>query len=357
MSQSDPPNPQNDAPASRSGWIRKSKLTQTILWFILWLLLANVASESFDIHWWNPYTFSQHTASMDVACHEYRDSEVMIVGSSFARWGIASPVLEEELSKKAGRPVRVYNTGAQSAHIRDTRARTRSLFEYARPRLLIFATTTGEFREQGTDRNHLFYASHASPYDLLTIDFWPPDSFKKVKNLINGLFRPAQLPFQWLLQNSSRFPRDRKRALNLAGWLNSTKRFSPRSIDKRLDWQGTHKSWEHLIAIKQLAATHRCRLVVVRLPYDSENEQLLFSDEAMETFGDQLNDFCQKNSIPLFDLQKHPTLESTDFNGDGQHLMGRGAKKMTNHLVPWLAEWLDNIPPNDPARPIQKPAK
>ena len=342
---------------------RTKSLRGLVAWSLVWLMLSSLMAEVFSIYSWQPFTHPNETARLTSSWTDFRDCEVLLVGSSLAELGLSSPTIGAVLKDKIGRRPCVFNLAQQGLSAESAVSYLGAVLEISTPRILLWATSPQACM---TKNGGGFLEAYASPYDILR-GFLSissavsqvngkkinPDFWSQLKSLVFALFRPPALLFQATFFAGSeslgylfdlpptRFQRELAELRLNAGWMPMT----TRRLGSKAKWKGEIE-WRSIDALRKLVLQKGVDLGILLMPIDEKE----VTKEAVirKQFTVSLAEYCHRHDIPYVDLlNPNYRLDSTDFMVDGRHLIVKGAQKLSrevalNLLVPMLATPVKN---------------
>ena len=316
------------------------RLASLLLWAAGLVLVANLVAELTGLYVWQPFTHPFETARIAEAWSSFPDSEVLLLGSSLVQNGLSPGVMMARFERDLGRPVPVYNLAIFGGGAGGMASFLRAAARGVRPRLVVYGTTQQECRfAQGLDRMR-FYRTFASPIDVLAGHGARGISLQEWRLRMSAAFKPLAVPgqaaYQILAQTAARtmglprtrFEDERLRLREGRGW-NSIGRGD---IPGSWKYREVAIDWASLARIHQVVAGLGAELVVLHMPEDLS--AVPGNAEVREIFARQLKEFCERRSIPYFDLNEVDfSPQSEEFAADGRHLLASGARRLSRELA------------------------
>lgn len=315
-----------------------SRLPIILLWSLLWVVLANAASEVFRVYCWQPFTHPDETAKLSSAWGEFKGCDVLLVGSSLVELGFASPTIQAEAEKSLGRPVCVLNLGQRGLSAESAASYLRAILHRWSPRVILWGTSPQEcMSHQG---GH-FLSTYASPLDVVATGFrfYATASWRDFERSISALMRAPALILEFgafstsevagkvFLRKPTRFQRELAWIRKYGGWAPR----SGRAGGSRAGWEGM-VHWQAIGSLTDLSREYGVHLVVLLMPIDEEavkREAKIRGD-----FAPSLAEYCEAKQIPFVDLAKEPFRPSpTDYMVDGRHIVAKGAQKLSRLIA------------------------
>jgi hypothetical protein len=333
--------------------LARLKLTRALLFSAALVVIANVISSVFEIHYWQP----SNTDAMYIFAYQHVDEpyDVLIIGSSHVKKGVLAQTVEEELSELAGRPVRAFNLGQRGAHILTNYAVFRDMLNHAkRPRVVVVELSPASINFNNKDKQ-MSLKHYCSQGDILRLlpSFRTTDEFKAslfglfrgVTTLIDFVVRPPRLPEhaqlleQVLAQGgghlykpekdpfasyASRSQKEQERRIKRRGWATKRRRLVNYRIDGPSD-----RIVRRMVA---LSKEKEVPLVFIDLPVTREFRGF-YNEGEYETFLKYAENLHVSRGVEFHNLtREYLLLPDNDF-ADLDHLNKRGAEKLSRHLA------------------------
>ena len=169
------------------------RLWRLLAWSLVWVFLANAAAEVFAVYCWHPFTHPQETARLTAAWTDFRDCQVIIVGSSLAEFGFSPSVIRDEVERDLGLKICVLNLGQRGLSSGSAVSYLRAVLARSQPQILVWGTSPQEcmMRNQGH-----YLQTYASPSDVVRASYEVPASFRDTMRAAVAYFRPPALILQ-----------------------------------------------------------------------------------------------------------------------------------------------------------------
>ncbi len=177
----------------RSAGSQEGRLWRLLVWSLVWVFLTNAAAEVFAVYCWQPFTHLQQTARLTAAWTDFRDCQVLFLGSSLAEFGFSPSVIQEEVERDLGLKICVLNLGQRGLSSESAVSYLRAVLARSQPQILVWGTSPQEcmMRNQGH-----YLQAYASPSDVVRASWEVPASFRDAKRVAAAFFRPPALILQ-----------------------------------------------------------------------------------------------------------------------------------------------------------------
>ena len=164
-----------------------------LAWSLAWVFLTNAAVEILAVFCWQPFTRPRETARLTSAWTEFRDCQVLVVGSSLVEFGLSPAVIQEEVKRELGLEICVLNLGQRGLSSESAVSYLSAVLAHSQPEILIWGTSPQEcmMRNQGH-----YLLTYASPSDVVRVSWDVPASFRDAKRAAAAYFRPPPLILQ-----------------------------------------------------------------------------------------------------------------------------------------------------------------
>lgn len=319
-----------------------SRVLRLILWACLWLFAANVMSEMTGLYPWQPYVEPNVAAKLTLLRHDFRDVDILFVGSSKAARGFDPSAVEKELKQfLPNRPVRAFTLGIPAGAVYNSAAMLQSVLHRARPEVIVLGVGAGEFNSKAMFALEPYVLNYAPPSQLLKQSAQGFPSFEVLRLRIRGIWRPSGLPFQWLLRYESNY---RKQLVEKRRYAGQRRRSDPFRGDIRKNARQIR--WRALVPyqiegyadeafhdIINLTSRRGIRLIVVIMPISTTAAPILYQKGEDELLRNYLARVCEKHNIPLFDLNRPPFKPAEEDFLNANHLNIEGAKKISRKIA------------------------
>ena len=307
-----------------------------LAWSLAWVFLTNAAAEILAVYCWQPFTRPRETAMLTSAWTEFRDCQVIMVGSSLVSFGFSPSVIQEEVERALGLEICVVNLGQTRLSSESAVSFLRAVLARSRPEILIWGTSPQEcmMRNQGH-----YLQTYASPSDVVRASWDVPPSFRDAKRAAAAYFRPPALILEggWLAASllagrflnpaPTRFQLDMARIRKYGGWVPG----HPGAPGSKAPWESTIH-WRSIEELTELADRHHLQLAVLLMPI---NEEVVKREAGIrQRFSAVLGEYCRQVGVPYADLLQppYPKLEGTEYMRDGRHIVVEGARKLSREV-------------------------
>lgn len=297
--------------------------------------MASAAAEILAVYSWQPYSHPKETAKLTSAWTDFRDCDVILIGSSLAELGLASPVIQTEAEKELGREVCVLNVGQKGLSSESAVSLLRAILAWSDPQIVIWGTSPQECMSRGRRR---YLTAYASPWDVIRATWSGPDSLSEARRLLPAYFRPPALLLEagvWsagevlgplLHLAPTGFQVERARVRRHGGWHPMESRLG----GSKADWVGPVQ-WRSVTELAELGRQHDIQLAFLLMPVDEDVAKV--EANIRRDFAAQFGEFCRREGIPYFDLSRVPyRLQPTDYMKDGRHIVIGGARKLSREI-------------------------
>ena len=313
------------------------RLLRLLAWSLVWVFLTNVAAEILGVYCWQPYTHPVETARLTAAWTEFRDCQVLVVGSSLVEFGFSPPVIEEEVERELGLQTCVLNLGQRGLSSESAVSYLRAVLGRTQPEIVIWGTSPQECMTR--NRGH-YLQTYASPSDVVRASWALPASWRDATRAAAAYFRPPALILQGgLLAGSllagrflslapTRFQREMARTRKYSGWFPG----HPGARGSKARWESTIH-WRSIREMTELTDRYHLGLAVLLMPI---NEEVVEREAVIrQKFSAVLGDYCRQAGIPYGDLLQPPftELERNEYMRDGRHLAAEGARKLSREVA------------------------
>lgn len=323
--------------------ILQSRVLRLISWACLWLFAANVMAEITGLYPWQPYVVPNVAAKLTLIWHDFRDVDILFVGSSKVARGFDPRAVEKKLRQlHSDRPVRAFNLGIPGGGtIYNNAAMLKSVLNRVRPRVTVLGVGVAEFNSKATLGLEQYWLNYAPPSQLLKQSTQGFPSFEILRLSIRGIWRSAELPFQWLLRYASNY---RKQLVMQRRYAGQRRRSDPSPLDIRENARGIRK--KRLVPyqiegyadgafhdIINLTSRKDIHLIVVIMPISTKAAPILYQKGEDKLLRNYLVHVCEKHDIPLFDLNRLPFKPADEDFWNVNHLNTEGAKKISRKVA------------------------
>ena len=333
----------------RGAGSQRHRLLRLLAWSLAWVFVTNAAAEILAVYCWQPFTRPRETARLTSAWTEFRDCQVMIVGSSLVEFGLSPAVIQEEVKRELGLEICVLNLGQRGLSSESAVSYLSAVLAHSQPEILIWGTSPQECMVR--NKGH-YLQTYASPSDIVRASWAVPAFFRDAKRAAVAYFRPPALILEggWLAASllagrflnlaPTRFQREMARNRKYGGWLPG----HPGARGSKAPWESTIH-WRSIKELTELADRHHLQLAVLLMPI---NEEVVKKEaEIRQRFSPVLGEYCRQVGVPYADLLQapYPLLEKKEYFRDGRHIAAEGARRLSREVsrrivIPMLKELL-----------------
>ena len=220
------------------------------------------------------FTRPRETATLTSAWTEFRDCQVLVVGSSLVEFGLSPAVIQEEVKRELGLEICVLNLGQRGLSSESAVSYLSAVLAHSQPEIMIWGTSPQEcmMRSQGH-----YFQTYASPSDVVRACWAVPASFRDAKRAAAAYFRPPALILEggWLAASllagrllnlaPTRFQLEMARTRKYGGWFPG----HPGARGSKAGWESTIH-WRSIRELTELADRHHLQLAVLLMPINEE---------------------------------------------------------------------------------------
>lgn len=327
-------------------------MSRIALWTIFWLAIANCLADFSGLYCWQPYIHPRSSAKLMMAWKDFKDADVLLLGSSLVAQGLDPTAIEQRLQEE-GIKAKIFNAGVAAGTIFVNAAFLKAILKYSNPRVILLGVSPAEFNTENLRALKRYLLHFCPPSDLPQVLIGGVSHPEIIWSVIRAVFRPPGLPLQWFLRGESSYYSDLRLLREWKGQLKERKRDPPSTDPVRRALRFRKKALKpyeigklsEIAFCKILEMTKRrgIKLIVARMPVDERIVSVLYQQNEDKTFWNWLKKLCLVHGVSLVDLNQppFPKFGGDDF-WDGRHMRPSAAKQLSRKvaatiLVPHLS--------------------